>query len=107
MPAPATKQTLMSAYARRDAAAFEPLFRTLAPRLLIFCRRAGHSGDVSEDLCWVLPGRAAVQAFGPGPASLAAMSGALVGQWLLATRCPVEHTALHLLLFHVTGPCMS
>jgi hypothetical protein len=44
---------------------------------------------------------------GPARASLAAMSGALVGQWLLRSHCEFEQTALHLLLFHVAGVAVS
>lgn len=40
----------MSAYAAGDEAAFEPLFRALAPRLLGFFRRSGLSHELSEDL---------------------------------------------------------
>jgi RNA polymerase sigma factor (sigma-70 family) len=50
MAAPPDEQALMSAYARGDAAAFEPLFRALAPRLMGFYRRAGLSHEQSEDL---------------------------------------------------------
>jgi RNA polymerase sigma-70 factor (ECF subfamily) len=49
-PAPPDEQALMSAYAAGDAAAFEPLFRVLAPRLLGFFRRSGLSHEQSEDL---------------------------------------------------------
>jgi predicted anti-sigma-YlaC factor YlaD len=44
---------------------------------------------------------------GPLHASLAAMSGALVGQWLLESRCEADQTALHLLLFHVAGVALA
>ena len=47
------------------------------------------------------------RALGPLQASLAAMSGALVGQWLLESRCEAEQTALHLLLFHVAGVALA
>jgi hypothetical protein len=47
--------------------------------------------------------RAAARELGPAGASLLAMSGALVGQWLLESRCESEQTALHLLLFHAMG----
>jgi RNA polymerase sigma factor (sigma-70 family) len=50
MPVPPDEQALMSAYAAGDSAAFEPLFRALAPRLLGFFRRSGLSHEVSEDL---------------------------------------------------------
>ena len=40
---------------------------------------------------------------GVAGSALAAMSGALVGQWLLGSLCEAEQTALHLLLFHVAG----
>lgn len=51
--------------------------------------------------------RRAARVLGPVPASLAAMSGALVGQWMLGARCAAEHTALHLLLFHVAGVVLA
>jgi hypothetical protein len=51
--------------------------------------------------------RALARELGPTRASLAAMSGALVGQWLLASRCESEQTALHLLGFHVAGVAVS
>lgn len=50
MQAPPDEQVLMSAYAAGDAAAFEPLFRALAPRLMGFFRRSGLSHELSEDL---------------------------------------------------------
>lgn len=51
--------------------------------------------------------RALARELGPARASLAAMSGALLGQWLLASRCESEQTALHLLVFHVAGVAVS
>jgi hypothetical protein len=45
--------------------------------------------------------------FGPVPASVAAMGGALVGQVLLRTRCEAAHAGLHLLAFHVSGVLLA
>jgi RNA polymerase sigma-70 factor (ECF subfamily) len=50
MAAQPDEQVLMSAYAQGDEAAFEPLFRALAPRLMGFFRRSGLSHELSEDL---------------------------------------------------------
>lgn len=55
----------------------------------------------------VLWARRAAREFGPMQASLIAMSGALVGQWLLESRCEAEQTALHLLVFHVAGVALA
>jgi hypothetical protein len=55
----------------------------------------------------VLWARRAARELGPLQASLVAMSGALVGQWLLESRCEAEQTALHLLVFHVAGVAVA
>jgi hypothetical protein len=47
--------------------------------------------------------RVMARELGVAGSALAAMSGALVGQWLLGSLCEAEQTALHLLLFHVAG----
>jgi RNA polymerase sigma-70 factor (ECF subfamily) len=44
------EQALMSAYARGDDRAFEPLFDLLAPRLLAFFRRSFADASTAEDL---------------------------------------------------------
>ena len=51
--------------------------------------------------------RAAALELGPSRAALCALSGALLGQWLLNWRCPAEHSALHLLAFHVSGVALA
>jgi hypothetical protein len=45
--------------------------------------------------------------FGPVPASVAAMGGALIGQVLLRSRCEAAHAGLHLLAFHVAGVLLA
>jgi hypothetical protein len=51
--------------------------------------------------------RIVARELGVAGSALAAMSGALVGQWLLGSRCESEQTALHLLLFHVSGVALA
>jgi hypothetical protein len=47
------------------------------------------------------------RAFGPLRSSVLALSGALVGQVLLRTRCEAADAALHLLVFHGLGVVLA
>jgi hypothetical protein len=47
--------------------------------------------------------KGAARRYGPASASVAAMSGAFIGQVWLRTHCQTPHAALHLLTFHVLG----
>jgi hypothetical protein len=62
---------------------------------------------VAAFLLGVFGARAAARDLGVPGSALAAMSGALVGQWLLGSYCRADQTALHLLLFHVAGVAMA
>jgi hypothetical protein len=49
----------------------------------------------------------AARGFGPLEGSVLAMTGALVGQILLRTRCEAHDAALHLLVFHGLGVVLA
>jgi predicted anti-sigma-YlaC factor YlaD len=79
----------------------------LRPGLSWGCARYELALGAAAFAVGLLWSRAVARELGPARASLVAMSGALVGQWLLASRCEAEQTALHLLLFHVAGVGLS
>lgn len=79
----------------------------LSPRIGLHCVGFELAFAAAAFAAGWLWSRAAARALGPATASLVAMTGALIGQALLSLRCPAEHTALHLLAFHVAGVAVA
>lgn len=71
------------------------------------CLRVELGLGVAAFALGVFGARAMARQLGTAGSALAAMSGALVGQWLLGSVCRAEQTAVHLLLFHVAGVALA
>jgi hypothetical protein len=81
--------------------------RALEPMLGLRCLRFEQAfalGAFALGFAWT---RMRGREFAAGPAALAAMGGALLGQSLLRVRCEAHDAALHLLVFHVLGVVLA
>ena len=80
---------------------------TLAPRIGVHCLSYELGFGAFAFVLGLGWARSTLVKLGPVRASFCALGGALAGQLLLHWRCPAEHTALHLLAFHVAGVALA